>query len=149
MRMNGRIAAALLAGLGLAGCADRHAGEAASAQTALVGMPKTVLLSCAGAPDRMESVDGTEILTYVTPPTRRRGSGTTGSFGMAGGSGGGFGVGLGLSIGTGGGSSGCTATFTLSADRVSRLVYRDDAGRPGDACYAIVENCLAITPPGQ
>ena len=142
-------AAVLLCGLALVGCADRHAGEAGSAQSALVGMPKTVLLSCAGAPDRMESVDGTEILTYATQPMHRRSSGPTGSFGMAGGSGGGFGMGLGLSFGTGSDRSGCVATFTIVADRVSRLVYRDEAGKPGDACYAIVENCLAIRPPGQ
>lgn len=141
--------AVVLGSLAIAGCADRHAGQAVSAQTTLVGMPKSVLLSCAGAPDRMDSVDGTEILTYVTQPLRRRGGGTTGSFGMAGGSGGGFGVGLGLSFGTGGDSRGCVATFTVAADRVSRLAYRDEAGNPGDACYAIVENCLAIKPPGQ
>lgn len=141
-------AVVLLCGLALAGCADRHAGDAVAAQSTLVGMPKTVLLSCAGAPDRMESVDGAEILTYVTR-SMRRSSGPTGSFGVAGGSGGGFGMGLGLSFGTGSSSRGCTATFTLAADRVSRLVYRDEAGRPGDACYAIVENCLALRPPGQ
>jgi hypothetical protein len=133
----------------LGACADRHAGEARAAQTALVGMPKPVLLSCAGAPDRTEVANDTEYLTYVAGPTAGASSNPRGSLGVAGGSGGGFGMGVGLGFNLGGGysSDGCIATFTLQGDRVTRLVYRDNT--VGNACYSIVENCLSTAPPAR
>jgi len=131
---------ALAGALALAGCATREAEQARQAQTALVGMPKQSLLSCAGVPNRTEMVGASEYLTYENIGGARD-SGPRSSIGIGGGSGGfGLGVGIGIPLG-GGGADGCVATFTVDQGRVSRLAYREEMGDP-EACYAIVENCL-------
>lgn len=136
-------AAALMAAPVLAGCNTRQAEEARLAQQVLVGMPMETLLSCAGVPDRREQVDRTEFLTYDHLQAGRSGSSV--GVGVGGGGGNvGLGLGLGFPLG-GGGPSGCVATFTVEGGRVSRLAYREDAADAA-ACYAIVENCLALAP---
>lgn len=130
-------------GLLLAGCASREAEQAALAQQALIGMPVETLLACAGVPERRESSGTTEYFSYQNITGARRGSSV--SVGAGGGGGNvGLGIGLGFPLG-GGGPSGCVANFTLEQGRVSRLVYREDADDAA-ACYAIVENCLALVP---
>ncbi|MFC7332654.1 hypothetical protein [Rhodocista pekingensis] len=141
--------AALLAALAvlplLAGCTSRQAEEAQAARQILVGMPVQTLLSCAGVPDRREQAGGAEYFTYASVQPGRS-SGSSLGVGVGGGGGNvGLGLGLGIPLGGGGGPSGCTATFTVENDRVSRLIYREDSGDAG-ACYAIVENCLAAAP---
>lgn len=139
--------ALLAAGPLLSGCAGREAEQARTAQTALVGMPLPTLLSCAGVPDRREAAGPAEFLTYQAVRSGGGRSGSNVSVGAGGGSGGfGLGVGLGFPLG-GGGASGCVATFTVEDGRVSRLLYRDGSD-VGPACYAIVENCLALVPLG-
>ena len=136
------IAGIALASLALSGCATRERDEAKRAQTALVGIPKQQLLSCAGVPNRTEASGAQEFLTYEYVAGVKRGPST--SIGIGGGSGG-FGLGLGLGIPLGGGGpDGCVATFTVDQGRVSRLAYREDIGDPA-SCYAIVENCLGTS----
>ncbi len=53
------ISSLALAGLGLAGCENPRADQALAAQQSLIGMPKGILLQCAGVPAR----SGTESLT--------------------------------------------------------------------------------------
>ncbi|MBP2295526.1 hypothetical protein [Azospirillum rugosum] len=129
-------------------CADPGADAALAAQSALVGMPKGTLMSCAGVPQRETASGGLEFLTYqagsvsyYAPPPP---------------------------IGYPWGAPGwrrraldydpwdyyppvpgdvvdrrCEATFTLDGGVVQRLVYR--ASSQG-ACAAIVQNCLALVP---
>ena len=152
-----RSAAVLLlaaAGLaGLAGCADPGADLALAAQSALVGMPKATLLSCAGAPLRQAASGGLEFLTYqagsvdyyASPPPLGYPWGYPGwryrgwPYG-------------GLDYDPWGYypppsvdvvDNRCEATFTLKNGVVERLVYR--ASSQG-ACAAIVQNCMALVP---
>ena len=57
------------AALVLAGCANPRSEAAARAGTELVGMPKEMLYSCAGVPDRAQQVGDRERLTYVRGST--------------------------------------------------------------------------------
>ncbi|HEY0832613.1 MAG TPA: hypothetical protein VGE72_01785 [Azospirillum sp.] len=131
---------------GITACANPAADQAIVAQTALVGMPKATLLSCAGVPERQASADGREFFTYhtgriVTFPA-------TGSL-YAGGLRSGWGYG-------GWGGWGwpaytadvrnytCEATFTLRGGVVERVVY--GGGSDLGECHAIVQNCLTQTP---
>lgn len=140
-------AAVLSVGCGvLLACATGPGAETAQrARTALVGMPKERLLSCAGVPERQAAVNGKEYYTYV-----QRGSGaispsTSVGIGAAGGGGGG-GVGLGLGFGfpVGGGSQGCEATFVLGGGVVEQVSYPASASL--SACAPIVQNCLPPAP---
>lgn len=138
---------ALVLALALAGCANPQADQAILAQSALVGMPKQTLLSCAGVPDRSAVLDGAEYFTYNRRSASGGGGGLSPSVGI-GGSTGGSGVGLGVGVGFplfGGGSDpGCAATFTLRGGVVRQLTY--GSGSAG-ACYPLVQNCLALAPP--
>ncbi|MBP2316740.1 hypothetical protein [Azospirillum soli] len=135
------IAAAAL--LGMTACADPANDTALAAQSALVGMPKGTLLSCAGVPERQTASGKLEYFTYQagsvtyyapSPP-----------------------IGYGWSrraldydpwdyyppfpgdvV-----DQRCEATFTLAGGVVERLVYRASSAR---ACVAIVQNCLALVP---
>lgn len=135
------IAAAAL--LGLTACADPAADEALAAQTALIGMPKSTLLSCAGVPERQTTSGALEYFTYRT--------GSVSYYAPS------------PPIGYGWSRRGldydpwdyypplpgdvvderCEATFTLAGGVVERLVYRASSTR---ACAAIVQNCLALVP---
>jgi hypothetical protein len=136
-----------VAGAGLlAACANPAADHALYAQSALVGMPKATLLSCAGVPDRQAAVDNLEFFTYRSG----RISSSPGSLGLWGGRWGpGFGYGLGGPLYDADiRSTTCEATFTLRNGAVERLVY---GGSPGGGstlgqCYHVVENCLAQIP---
>lgn len=141
------LAAASVAALGLAGCANPRAEAAAQAQSSLVGLRKADLLSCAGAPAAaMQSSPGEEVLTYESRKVSGYSSGPSFGLGFFGG-GGNVGYGLGLPIG---GSSyvdddNCRATFTIRNGAVARIVYggADDSYSSRLAqCYQIVENCL-------
>ena len=144
-----RFAPLLVVGGLLSACADQHAEDAARAQTALVGMPKQTLLSCAGVPDRTATSGAAEYYTYVS---RSYGSsGFTPSIGIGGGgfggSGGGFGgggIGLGFPLSSGSGEPPCQATFTVQNGVVTQLVYT--GGPTSSQCYSIVQNCLARVP---
>jgi hypothetical protein len=142
----------IAAACALASCANPNADRAADAQRVLVGMPKETLLSCAGVPQRSAVVDNSEFLTYVN--TTYSGYGPSTSVGVAGGSGGtGVGIGFGIPL-FGGGSPGysstCEATFTVRNDVVQQLSYTGSGGSSASLgqCYRIVENCLALVPPG-
>jgi hypothetical protein len=143
--------ALIVAGCILAACANPNADKAVAAQRSLFGMPSQTLLSCAGVPDRSAQVDNTEFLTYVTGGASYGGPST--SVGVSGGSGGtGLGIGLGIPLGSwGGGSGGCEATFTVRNGVVQQVVYNGPSGSGAalGQCYRIVENCLAVVPPGR
>jgi len=144
MRTVPSLALIAVSALTLTACSTRQAQEATAAQDLLIGMPVQTLLSCAGVPDRREAVDNVEYFTYENIERRSR-SGSGVNIGVGGGGGNvGVGVGFGIPL-TGGGPDGCVATFTVKDGRVARLVYRDEADSAA-ACYAIVENCLAIVP---
>lgn len=129
-------------------CADPGADEALAAQSALIGMPKGTLLSCAGVPQREASSGGQEFLTYRTgsvsyyPPPPP----------------------IGYPWGAPGwGRWGldydpwdyyppvpgdvvdrrCEATFTLDGGVVRQLAYRASSQA---SCAPIVQNCLALVP---
>src|SRR3954470_19221934 len=53
----------------LTGCANPRSEAAARAGTELVGMPKEMLYSCAGVPDRTQLVGDAERLTYARGTT--------------------------------------------------------------------------------
>lgn len=142
---------ALVAGLALAGCANPQADQALYAQRAFVGMPKQVLLSCAGVPDREARVDNIEYYTYNSERV-------TSTPSMHGGWGGpgwgpygwhrpwwGFDYPYANDIET----RSCKATFTLRDGVVEKVVY-GGATEAGSArlgqCYTIVQNCLGTVP---
>lgn len=140
--------AALAAAAALGGCANPAADEALVAQTALIGMPKATLLSCAGVPERQAIVDNREFFTYrssrivsypSTPPL-----GYYGGWGWPH-----YGYGYGWpSYGYEVNSFDCEATFSLRNGVVERVVYGGASGgstRLGQ-CYAIVQNCMALIP---
>ncbi|WP_448207439.1 hypothetical protein [Azospirillum sp. sgz302134] len=146
--------APLAALLAMTACADPGADAALAAQSALVGMPKGTLFSCAGAPERQASSGTLEYLsyrtgsiTYYAPPPP-----------------------IGYPWGSPWGhpwghhwhggldydpwdyyppvpgdirDERCEATFTLEGGVVQQLVYR--ASSRG-ACAPIVQNCLALVP---
>src|SRR3546814_12441034 len=65
-RRGARVALVLLTPALLAACANQQAMErAVAAQSLLVGMPETTLLSCAGVPPRTTTADDAEYLTSV------------------------------------------------------------------------------------
>lgn len=137
----------LLAGI-VAACANPAADQALYAQSALVGMPKETLLSCAGVPERQATVGNLDYFTYH--------SGRLVSYPAWGGYGGywgphryGYGGGFGWpSYAYDVSSVDCEATFTLRNGAVERIVYGGASGggtRLGQ-CYAIVQNCIAMVP---
>ncbi|MCM8737234.1 hypothetical protein M5E06_24245 [Azospirillum sp. A1-3] len=140
--------AALAAAGALGGCANPAADEALVAQTALIGMSKATLLSCAGVPERQATVDNREFFTYRSsrivsypsaPPL-----GYYGGWGWPH-----YGYGYGWpSYGYEVNSFDCEATFSLRNGVVERVVYGGASGgsaRLGQ-CYAIVQNCMALIP---
>jgi hypothetical protein len=136
-----------LGALSLAACENPRADAALSAQQGLVGMPKAILLQCAGVPTRSANADGLEILTYDTQKLQ---ADPNGGFYGAGGWGWGRPWGWGgAGWGWGGGgtqSRSCSATFTIKDGKIFKLVYgsSDSEGvNRYDQCYAIVENCLS------
>jgi len=130
----------------LVACANPAADQALYAQTALVGMPKVTLLSCAGVPDRQAVVGNQEFYTYhsgriVSYP------GTVGLWGGRGWPGYGYGGGFPV-YDSDVRSMTCEATFTLRNGAVERLVYGGSPGGSGTLgqCYDVVQNCLAQVP---
>ncbi|KAA0576941.1 hypothetical protein FZ983_22290 [Azospirillum sp. B21] len=132
----------------LAGCANPAADEALVAQTALIGLPKETLLSCAGVPERQATVDNRDFFTYrssrlvsyPSPPPL----GYYGGWGWPH-----YGYGYGWpAYGYEVNSFDCEATFSLRNGVVERVVYGGASGgsaRLGQ-CYAIVQNCMALVP---
>lgn len=143
---------ALVAGLGLAGCANPQADQALYAQRAFVGMPKQVLLSCAGVPDREARVDNVEYYTYNSERVTSTPS-MNGAWGPGWGPFGwhrpwwGFDHPYANDIET----RSCKATFTLRDGVVEQVIY-GGATEAGSArlgqCYTIVQNCLGTVPGG-
>ncbi len=139
----------LLAVLALAaGCASPQAEQAEQARTALVGLPRSELLACAGVPHRSRSDGATEYWTYGSEQLTSQpgpGFGLGVGMGVFGGSGG-IGYGVGVPLYGEVSSTYCEATFVLEQDRVTRVNYVGVAGY-GRSRYAqcayIVQSCLA------
>jgi len=126
----------------VAACANPAADNAIHAQSALVGMPKQTLLSCAGVPERQAAVDNLEFYSYrnariISYP------GSVGAFGSYWGPGWGYGGGWPV-YAPEVRSTGCEATFTLRNGAVERLLY--GGGSSLQQCYQLVHNCLALIP---
>ena len=139
-----------LAGAILAGCAHPEADAALDAQQKLVGMPRHVLLSCAGVPARSVQDGELEFFTYSNSRTSARSTATVGFGGGFGGGPWGYGFGYPLSSTTVD-EVACETTVTLRRGQVERIVYGGNGPRgPGrlTQCYRVVENCLAVQPPG-
>lgn len=129
----------VLAALALTACVNTYAETALDARQALIGMPKSVLLSCAGVPERQATVDNREFLTYASDRIESRQTGM-------------------MMYGgrhhfawefpqTQVYSESCEATFTLRNGRVERLVYGGDAIQGAySQCYMIVRNCMETIP---
>ena len=139
------LAAAAAAFLG--GCANPRADAALYARTALVGMPKKTLLSCAGVPDKTAAVDNLEYFTYASRQTQVRSYPTGGFWGGSGWWGGGMSAPL---YDTYADTASCETTFVLRNDQVQSITY-GGASQAGverlNQCYHVVENCLALVPP--
>jgi hypothetical protein len=138
MAMIRRMGIVLGAVLVLAGCANPRSEAAARAGTELVGIPKEMLYSCAGVPDREQQVGDRERITYVRGSTythvevdnddiviggRRlfRPQTTVHRQNFQ-----------------------CEATFTLHDGVVEKLDYSE--GRDLELCGTIVETCVAVVP---
>ncbi len=134
---------------GLAACASNPRSDLAElAQTALIGLPRSELLACAGVPPRSRVEGDREFWTYGSERLYAQpGPGLGIGVGLFGGSGN-FGYGIGLPLYGGRGdlsSSYCEATFTLENDRVTRINYAGIAGYGQtrySQCYYIVQSCL-------
>jgi hypothetical protein len=138
MVMIRRLGVVLGAILVLAGCANPRSEAAARAGSELVGIPKEMLYSCAGVPDREQQVGDRERITYVRGSTythvevdnddiviggRRlfRPQTTVHRQNFQ-----------------------CEATFTLHDGVVEKLDYSE--GRDLELCGTIVETCVAVVP---
>ncbi|MEE8271898.1 MAG: hypothetical protein V3R98_09240 [Alphaproteobacteria bacterium] len=131
----------------LSACASAAAERAALAQQALVGMPRSQLLSCAGVPERSREDPEGEYFTYEN---LRIFSTPTASVGVYGG--GRYGYAFRAPLATQVESSRCEATFTLIDGRVTQLVYTSVAGGGRSRyaeCAAIVDACLTAIAPSQ
>ena len=116
----------------LSGCVFQRARTAQSAKSALVGLTKDELLSCAGVPTRSERVNGREYLTYVgggdsrgSIVSRRDGSDRVSVYSTQ--------------------QRYCEATFILKDGVVQKVFYRGRTGgllTEGEQCAFIVEGCL-------
>ncbi|MDD3445413.1 MAG: hypothetical protein PHS60_08380 [Zavarzinia sp.] len=138
----------MLLAAGLAGCASPRADAALEAQNSLIGMPKTKLLSCAGAPAASaQSGPNEEVLTYESRRITGYGGGPSFGVGVFGGSGN---VGYAMGFPVFGTPyvedvDNCRASFTLRDGIVVRVVYGGSDGRTTrrlEQCYQIIENCL-------
>lgn len=136
------ISLSLLALTALGACANPRADSAANAQQSLVGLPKSVLLQCAGAPTQSATADGIEVMTYNSTKLRADLTHIGAGFGRprywGWGWGGGFYEG-------GTESRSCTASFTIKDGKVAKVLYGSadsDSVSRLDQCYAVIENCL-------
>ncbi len=139
--MLNRAIVALAGILMAAGCENPNANLAKEAQIRLIGMPKSELYSCAGAPDRSDTADGFEYATYISARGRL---GSRASFGFGHGHHGSH-ISLGIPLYGHAERYSCKATFTLDDGRISRIVYGSDESTGNFRlyqCYRIVENCL-------
>lgn len=147
MRIVGALAAAAAA-IVLSGCESTAQKETLAAQSLLVGMPKTALLECAGAPTATAAADGLEYYTYELAGYETWGSPSVGvgvgsvfggrrSFGA-------FGLGFPLYGYDRVDAAVCRTTFVLERDRVKAVRY-SGAGPTYERtrlCHAIVAPCL-------
>lgn len=119
----------------LSACANQSAEQALYAQAAMIGMPKQMLLSCAGVPDRRLTADGLEFFTYSSARLISY-SGWGGYWGWPG-----YATDVSLID--------CEATFTLRKGLVEQIVYGGASGRTTrlGQCYTIVQNCLPAFSP--
>ncbi|MBO6824875.1 MAG: hypothetical protein JJ879_01630 [Sneathiella sp.] len=136
----------------LSACANTSLLEAERAKTDLIGMTKSELYMCAGAPDReTEDEKGGQYAAYDTErithePGPYPGPGFYPSFGY----------------GTRGHWFGgyysypvtipkkrqCTATFSFENSRITAVTYRTNDGSEvtSGQCYEIIKNCLSPAP---
>lgn len=125
----------------LAGCANTRAEQALAAQTALVGMPETELLACAGVPERRAEAAPYQYLTYVSRQLYSRPGPVVGFGGWDDH----VGVDFAFPVVRDYAGVTCEATFTLRDGVVERVVYGGSA-EPGysqlSQCFNIVANCL-------
>jgi len=129
---------ALAAILCLGGCANPRSEAAARAGTELVGMPKEMLYSCAGVPDRTQQVGDRERLTYVRGTTYTHVETDYDDIFL----GGRRWIRPQTSVHRQ--RFQCEATFTLRNGAVERLDYAE--GRDLELCGTIVETCVAAVP---
>lgn len=140
----------------LAACSTRSAEQAELAQTALIGLPKSTLLSCAGEPHRTRLDADGEYFTYQSERLIGDSNGVFGGNTRAGvsgvfGSGSGAGVGVGIGVPLGGEirSTYCEATFLIRDDIVRDVRYRATSGIGAERyrdCAIIVRPCLDAMP---
>ncbi|MBP2311294.1 hypothetical protein [Azospirillum soli] len=116
------------------------------AQSAMIGLPKQQLLTCAGYPDHRAARNGKEYFTY-----RRRASGALDpSASLADGGRSSTGVALGIDLDpplVAGGGGSCVVSIVLSNEAVEQVAYPADAWLSD--CAPIVRNCVAPTSNGQ
>jgi hypothetical protein len=125
---------ALFVALGLSACAAHQRAETAQrAKDELVGLKKSELLACAGAPARSAVSEDIEVLTYEGGGDSR-----------------GVGVGTatrGLAVGTiSSYRRYCEVTFVLRGGVVDKVNYAGRTGglaTKGEQCAFVVENCVS------
>lgn len=150
IRLSFRLSPALAASaaLYLTACASLGSGQGMlPAATTFTGMSKEALLSCAGEPQRTETVGDIERLTYLSEgvtnvPTQNVIAPELGFRVPWDGSPYGLGAGYG---GYGSDPLSCAATFTLRNGVVQQLIFSGASGQ--GRCYPIIGTCLALLRP--
>lgn len=127
--------AAMVAALALllASCSLMRSQRAEEAQSALIGLSKVDLYSCAGVPNRTEKVEGMEFLTYEGGGDQHGYAGGGGQSGLGAG-----GVSLKKRY--------CNANVVVGTDgRVKKVSYSGRTGgyfTEGEQCAFILDPCL-------
>jgi len=120
----------LTAAIALVSCHTniQRAEVANGAKQSMLGMSKANLITCAGAPLRSSTINGTEYLTYSHADAYSDASSKlTGIL-----------VGSALYFE-------CTATFSINNGRISKVTFSGKTGgkfTQGAACYNIVAQCV-------
>jgi len=130
------IAGLVISSTVLSGCASNKIGRAyiaSEAKTAMIGMSKTDLLSCAGAPvnSASDEENKVETLTYIgstsTSYTLFNRSTTMTPYSIS------------------ARDRGCVVSFVLIKGKVAKVNYAGDTGpllAPDETCAAVVQNCI-------
>lgn len=129
---------AIVAAVGLCGCAVQRAQTAQDAKSQLVGMSKEHILSCMGAPENAATVGQTEVWSYSS------GDGTTVSAGDTQFRRGAFG-GIAANTSTISSRRYCKVNVVMSNGIVGAVNYQGPTGgllTAGEQCAYVVEACV-------
>lgn len=116
----------------LTSCTLMRSNRAERAQDEMIGMSKIDLYSCAGVPNRTDTVDGVEFATYEGGGDQRGYVAGGGQSGLGGGR-----VAMDRRY--------CHANFVIRNGKISKVTYTGRSGgyfTEGEQCAFIVDKCL-------